>query len=78
MLRLTGERDFRPNDEQRDEIEKHTADWLNEVGFSELKYKTQYFETSPIGELAKGLAPGIGCMRISWRYVPCPKMTVMA
>jgi len=51
---------------------------LNEIGFGELKYKTQYFETSPRGDLAKGLAPGIGCMRISWIYVPCPKMTVMA
>ena len=25
---------------QRDEIEKHTAEWLAELGFSELKYKT--------------------------------------
>ena len=78
IARLSKSKDFRPNDEQRDEIERHSAEWLNEIGFSELQYKTQYFETSPRGESAKGLAPGIGSTRISWVYVPCSKMTVLA
>ena len=71
-------RDFRPDDEQRDTIINQTRDWLNDIGFDELQYKTQYFETKPIQEVGRELAPGIGTMRISWVYVPCCTMTVMA
>ena len=38
-------KDFRPNDEQKDEIINSTARWLTEAGFEQLNYKTQYFET---------------------------------
>jgi hypothetical protein len=71
-------RDFRPDDDQKDSIVNQTRDWLNDVGFEELAYKTQYFETRPIRELSRELAPGIGTTRVSWIYVPCGPMTVMA
>lgn len=38
--RLTKLKDYRPNDEERDEIIKNTADWLNDIGFEDLDYKT--------------------------------------
>lgn len=55
-----------------------TEDWLNECGFEKLTYKTQYFETRPLKETGRELAPDIGTMRISWLYVPCGTMTIMA
>lgn len=78
IARLTRSRDFRPNDEQRDEIVRYSNEWLGETGFEQLQYKTQYFETRPVNAIEKGLSAGIGTMRISWVYVPCSKMTVMA
>jgi len=78
ISRLTKSRDFRPNDEQKDEVIRESDKWLEEAGFEELSYKTQYFETRPVGGTDTGLAPGVGTTRISWVYVPCSKMTVMA
>lgn len=78
IARLTNTRDFRPNDEQKDEILGKTDGWLHDLGFERLTYKTQYFETKPVDDLARDLAPGIGTTRISWLYVPCGTMTVMA
>ena len=78
IARLNKSRDYRPNEDQRDAILKSTKWWLDEMGFDELVYKTQYFETRPKLEMARNLQPGIGTTRISWVYVPCGKMTVMA
>lgn len=78
ISRLTKTRDFRPNDDQKDEIIKESDKWLVEQGFENLTYKTQYFETRPVNSNENNLAPGIGTIRLSWIYVPCSKMTVMA
>jgi hypothetical protein len=40
IARLTKMRDFRPDDDQKDTIVRETRDWLNELGFEELTYKT--------------------------------------
>ena len=45
LARIKTQRDFRPNDEERDEIIDRSHNWLMEAGFSRLSYKTQYFET---------------------------------
>jgi hypothetical protein len=45
IMRLSKVRDFRPNDEQKDEIINSANVWLADAGFNELTYKTQYFET---------------------------------
>jgi hypothetical protein len=75
---LTNQKDFRPTDEQRDEIVNATSKYFEDSGFQELRYKTQYFETRPLNNGPINLYPGIGITRISWTYVPCSKMTVMA
>lgn len=40
IARLANSRDFRPNDEQKDEIVEQTSKWLSEMGFESLNYKT--------------------------------------
>lgn len=50
IARLSKYKDFRPNDEQKDEIISSTTSWLAEAGFSELQYKTQYFETKLVNQ----------------------------
>ena len=57
---------------------------MNEMGFSELTYKTQYFETKCLVDPAGAkrgepvLANGIGTCRISWLWMPCDIITVTA
>lgn len=40
IARLTKTRDFRPDDDQKDTIVNQTRDWLQDLGFEELTYKT--------------------------------------
>lgn len=78
VARMKKVRDYRPTDEERDEILEKTPAWLREHGFAPLTYKTQYFETTPLADGNTEFAPGIGTARISWVYTPCLRMTVTA
>lgn len=85
IARLKKNRDYRPTEDERDEIIERSRDFLLDMGFTELQYKTQYFETKvhvdPSGNRPRGepiLAPGIGTVRISWQYMPCGLITVTA
>ena len=84
VARMKKVRDYRPTDEERDEILQKTPGWLREQGFMPLTYKTQYFETRPLSDGSATIesgsehAPGIGTVRISWVYTPCQNFTVTA
>lgn len=48
LARIKKQRDYRPDDKERDSVLEKTINWLMDSGFSKLTYKTQYFETQPL------------------------------